>query len=180
MSAARRLLDFWFAPEVASRWFVTDPGLDKELDERFRPLVDQALAGGLSDWTAAPEGALALVILLDQLPRNLWRGTARAFSGDARARRVADEAIARGFDLRLSPDRRTFLYLPFEHSENLADQRRAVALFRDRGTPDGLDWAEKHLAVIERFGRFPHRNAALGRADTVEEAEYLSQPGAGF
>ncbi|MEW5728821.1 MAG: DUF924 family protein [Pseudomonadota bacterium] len=179
-AGARDLLDFWFSPAVAAKWFAPDPALDRDLARRFGPLVERALAGGLGDWTVTPDGALALVILLDQLPRNLWRGSARAFAGDERARRVADDAIGRGFDLRLEPGRRTFLYLPFEHSEDLADQRRAVALFRERGTADGLDWAEKHLAVIERFGRFPHRNAALGRVSTPDEEAYLRQPGAGF
>lgn len=180
MTTAARLLGYWFAPATAGRWYSVDAALDAQLDRRFRPLVEDALAGRLDHWAATPDGALALVILLDQLPRNIWRGTARAFGGDAKARDVADVAIAKGFDLKQPPDQRTFLYLPFEHSENIDDQRRAVALFRERGTPDGLDWAEKHLAVIARFGRFPHRNAMMGRASTPEEERFLAEPGSSF
>lgn len=177
---AEWLLGYWFSAPVAARWFAADPALDRDLADRFQPLVEQALAGGLEDWADTPHGALALVLLLDQLPRNLWRGGARAFAGDSRARRVAAAAIGKGFDRDLSATERTFLYLPFEHSEDLDDQRQAVSLFRERGTSDGLDWAEKHLAVIERFGRFPHRNAALGRDDTQEEAEFLRRPDSRF
>ncbi|MGE5546922.1 MAG: DUF924 family protein [Solirubrobacterales bacterium] len=177
---ARRLLDFWFAPGMDQRWFAADAALDADLAAGFRGLAESAAEGRLDHWAASPEGALALVLLLDQAPRNLWRGTARAFATDARARAVAAEALARGFDRPFATVQRQFLYLPFEHSEDLADQDRAVALFREAGDTEGVDWAERHRAVIARFGRFPHRNAALGRTSTTEELAYLAQPSAGF
>lgn len=174
------VLDFWFSPRVETNWFVPDPALDAEIAERFGDWVEAALAGELEDWSFDARGALALVILLDQFPRNMWRGTAKAFAGDQLAREAADNAVTMEFDWELEPKQRTFLYLPFEHSEDIAHQRKAVDLFRERATPDALDWAEKHLRIIERFGRFPHRNSALGRTSTPEEVEFLKQPGSSF
>jgi uncharacterized protein (DUF924 family) len=186
------LLDFWFgAPGSAEYgrprkcWFAKDVGFDAALRARFADAVDEAAAGRLDGWGSAAPGSLALILLLDQLPRNLFRGTPRAFATDAAALAQAEAALAQGFDARLLPVERVFLYLPFEHSEALARQDRAVALFaalarEHAGFDDYLDYAERHRAVIRRFGRFPHRNAILGRPATPEEIEYLAQPGSGF
>ncbi|TVQ34773.1 MAG: DUF924 domain-containing protein [Geminicoccaceae bacterium] len=180
MSEAGRLVRYWFEDLRPEQWFKADPAVDRVLAERFGELPDQALAGALDMWHETAAGTLALVLVLDQLPRNLYRGTAHAFAYDEVARQVARHAIARGFDHGLDLHRRLFLYLPFEHSEALADQHWAVALITALGDPVYTDYAERHRAVIERFGRFPHRNAALGRASTAAERAYLAEPGAGF
>lgn len=186
------VLDFWFLPTGAEGhgqprmvWFRKDAAFDEEIRERFLPAVEASLAGELDQWAATPPGALALLILLDQFPRNLFRGSARAFAGDAQALRVADSVIARGWDRQMSGVERAFVHLPFEHSEALADQERSLRLFgqlaeESPGRKDYLDYAHRHHAVIVRFGRFPHRNAALGRESTLEEEAYLAQPGSGF
>ena len=185
------LVDFWFAEGLGTwrrAWFVKDPAFDAELGARFGALAAAAATGAHDGLADTPEGALALALLLDQLPRNLHRGSAEAFAQDAKARDLARTAVlARGFDRALPPAAATFLYLPFEHSEALADQNLAVALFeglRDdpvHAAPGGsIDFAWRHRAVIRRFGRFPHRNAVLGRTDTAAEAAYLAEPGAGF
>jgi uncharacterized protein (DUF924 family) len=187
MDLRRRVLDFWFGPpgsagygEAQAIWFETDSAFDAEVRRRFEAEVENAARGGHDGMAADPEGALALVILLDQFPRNLYRGAARAFATDAKARRVAEQAIAAGHDRALAPFMRPFLYLPFEHSEAMADQERSVALFRALGDERSLAFAIGHRDVIARFGRFPHRNAALGRASTPEERAFLKQPGFDF
>lgn len=174
------ILAFWFAPATAGRWFVAEPQFDTEIRQRFAPLIEEAAAGGLAAWAETPRGALALCLLLDQFPRNVWRGTARAFDCDPMARRVAEAALAAGHDQALWPEERLFLYLPFEHSESRADQARCVALMSALGNPEWLDYAHRHHAVIARFGRFPHRNASLGRASTPDEAAFLREPGSSF
>ncbi len=157
---------------------------DREIRERFLPLWEAAAAGSLRSWESTPLAALALVVVLDQLPRNMFRGTARAFVSDARALAAAEAMVERRFDRLLRPVERVFVYLPFEHAEDLESQRRAVELFSsvEGGMLDGsyADYARRHCEVIERFGRFPHRNAILGRASTPEEVEFLGQPGSGF
>ena len=192
MSPQAALLDFWFGPDLTTwqlaRWFKPDPAFDAACRDGFGEMLAPAREGALADWAATPEGALALCLLLDQFPRNLHRGTPAAFASDPEARRVARQAVLRDrHDLALPPTARCFLYLPFEHGEAMADQDLSVALFeglRDdpvHGAPGGsIDYAWKHRAVIHRFGRFPHRNAILGRASTPEEEAYLAQPGAGF
>ena len=193
MAAAQRpgeVLAFWFSDAARPRWFKKDPAFDDELRRRFAATVASATAGGLGAWEAEPESCLALVILLDQFPRNLHRDTARAFAADATARAVAAGAIERGFDRRTPPERRFFFYLPFEHSEDATDQRRSVALFRRlaeeaTGTAadaarERLDYAIRHQRIIERFGRFPHRNRVLGRETTAEETAFLAEPGSAF
>ena len=188
---ARAVLDFWFAAEGATlppdgrpEWFRKDDAFDDAIRTRFGALIAEALAGGLGDWCATPRGALARVVVLDQFTRNVFRGTPQAFAGDARALATAKDAIARGFDAALSAQERRFLYMPFEHSESRDDQERSVALFealaRETGFDDPVDWAVRHADVIRRFGRFPHRNAILGRPSTDEELAYLAQPGSGF
>lgn len=174
------VLAWWFAPETKPRWFGGGNAFDEAVRDYFGPLYARAAGGELDGWAAEPRGLLALVILFDQVPRNIFRGTARAFEGDAQALALARLAVDRGLDQAMSMDERLFLYLPFEHAEDLADQERSVALFRALGDAGYLDYAIRHQAVIERFGRFPHRNAILGRASTVEEVAFLEQPGSSF
>lgn len=184
------VLDFWFdrggAEALRPRkvWWEKNPAFDEEIRRRFGAAVEDALNGGREDWTAQADGALALIILLDQFPRNLFRGAARAFAGDERARAVARQMTDRGLDIGLPPVMRQFAYMPFEHSEALADQDFSCLLFaaleKDLPGHDILDYAERHRAIIARFGRFPHRNAALGRDSTPEETEFLRQPGSSF
>lgn len=176
------VLDFWFGPQDAARaeWFRKDESFDAVIRLRFGAQVERALAGGLLEWEATPEGALARVLLLDQFTRNIFRGTARAFAGDALALEAARAMVARGDDAKLPPLRRVFVYLPFEHSEDPAMQRESLRLFGELGLGGFLDYARRHAEVIERFGRFPHRNAVLGRDSTAEEIEFLKQPGSGF
>lgn len=185
-----RLLSFWFTDGPDSfrqAWFMKDDAFDAACRDGFGALVVPARDGALDDWAGTPDGALALLLLLDQFPRNLFRGSAQAFASDERARAIARGAVLRdGFDRALAPAQRIFLYLPFEHGEALADQDLSVALFeglRDHpahAKPQGtIDYAWRHRAVIQRFGRFPHRNAALGRKSTAEEAAWLAA-GGGF
>ncbi len=176
----REILDFWFAPGAEARWFETDAAFDREIEGRFRADHERAAAGALTGWESRPEGALALVILLDQFPRNMFRGGARAFVTDDAALAAAERAIANGFDQTLPMARRKFLYVPFQHSESRDRQRRSVELCRGLDQPKTLDFAERHLRVIERFGRFPHRNQVLGRTSTPEEEAFLAGPDAPY
>jgi uncharacterized protein (DUF924 family) len=169
------VLAFWRAAGP-DRWFKRNAALDDDVARRFPGTYEAAAAGRLADWEATPDGALALVVVLDQFPRNMLRGSAQAFAADPLARAVADRALARGFDTQVDPALRTFFYLPFEHSESMADQERCVALSRALG-PEALKWAELHADIIRRFGRFPHRNAALGRTTTPEEQAFLDSGG---
>lgn len=174
MATPAVVIDFWFAPETKEKWFAPTPEFDQEVRDRLGVLHDRAAAGELSDWETTPEGCLALLVLLDQAPRNMFRGDARSFATDAAARDLSDRAIAAGHDMTTPIERRDFFYLPFEHSEDVEDQRRGVVLFSERcNTGDNVDWAKRHLVVIERFGRFPHRNEVMGREPTPEETEYL-------
>jgi uncharacterized protein (DUF924 family) len=182
----RALLNFWFGGTDESRavWFKHDPAFDQALRAEFGALHLRAARGERDGWADTAAGALALVLLLDQLPRNLNRGEAAAFACDAKARATARHAIARGLDRDLPPVRRQFLYLPFEHSEILADQEEAVRLFAS--LPEGglrdhcVDYARRHHAIIARFGRFPHRNRVLARFSTAEEEDFLKEPGSSF
>ena len=174
---AAEILDFWFAQAHRARWFRSTPDFDDLIRERYLTLWEQARDGRLEHWRTTPEGALALVIVLDQLPLNMFRDDAHGYSTEAMARDVAEEAIARGFDRLLDGDGKALLYLTFMHSESLADQDRAVALFGAAGLSDNLKWARHHRDIIRRFGRFPHRNAALGRDSTAEDLDYLASPG---
>lgn len=179
---ARRILDFWFGEIPAARWFSADPAFDDELRRRFQDLWQEARAGRLDDWKEEAEGALALVLLLDQFPRNMFRGRPEAYATDERARRVVEHAVGNGFDLALLPERRQFLYMPLMHSERLADQERCVAFIGERLGKEHFSYpfAVRHRDVIARFGRFPARNKALSRETTPEEAEFLAQNPAGF
>jgi uncharacterized protein (DUF924 family) len=179
-TALDELLAFWFAPGTKPRWFAKDGAFDAELRDRFGPLAAAAAEGRLARRAGTPRGALGLVLLLDQLPRNLHRGDPRAFAQDEKARAVASAALAAGHDAALGPDERLFLYLPFEHSEDLADQERAVELFGRLGDPELLGYAVRHRDIVARFGRFPHRNAVLGRPSTAEELAFLEGPNSSF
>ncbi|MPZ38909.1 MAG: DUF924 family protein [Rhizobiales bacterium] len=176
IATAEDVLTFWRAAGE-QKWFAKDDAFDAEIRRRFLQTYEAAAGGTLSDWEATPEGALALAIVLDQFPRNMFRGDARAFAADMMARAVADRALARGFDQQIPTNERLFFYLPFEHSETMADQDRCRALFRALGNADQLHWAELHADIIRRFGRFPHRNAVLGRVTTAEEKAYLEADG---
>ena len=189
---AREVLDFWFgAPDSEEfgqerkMWFRKRAAFDAQLRERFGALLDAACAGELDAWRATPEGALALVIVLDQFSRNCHRGTSRAFSADNKALEIARAMVARGDDLRLPTlQHRSFAYLPFEHAESAEAQRESLRLFGELAKdPEGqgyYDYALRHAKVIERFGRFPHRNAQLGRTSTEDETAFLREPGSSF
>lgn len=189
---AQNVLDFWFLPpdkpghsQSRMEWFRKDDGYDAQIRERFGALIDAAIGGGLREWEATPHGALARLIVLDQFTRNVYRGTPRAFAGDAQALALAVALTQAGQDRQLPPMLRAFVYLPFEHAEDLAMQARAVELFQllsqaQPGFESMLDYAQRHQEVIARFGRFPHRNAILDRPSTPEEAAFLRQPGSSF
>ncbi len=184
---AHDVLDFWFGPlphAERNAWFRKDPAFDAAIRGRFGAAVDDALAGAFRDWAETSHGTLARVLLLDQFTRNLFRDSPRAFAGDADALATATAAVDAGADQALDRFERWFLYMPFEHAEDADAQERAVQLFAaladETGERGPLAWAEKHAAVIRRFGRFPHRNAILGRASTAEEQAFLAQPGSRF
>jgi uncharacterized protein (DUF924 family) len=170
------VLRFW-CDAGPDRWFTKTDAFDAAIREQFLATYEAAATGALSDWEGMADGALALVIVLDQFARNMFRNDARAFAADPMARAVADRAIARGHDREIAPRERQFFYLPFEHCETLANQRRCVALFRALGDADMIKWAELHADIIRRFGRFPHRNAILGRATTPAEQAFLDAGG---
>ena len=170
------VLAFWRAAGP-DKWFERDDAFDGEIRARFLDTYEAAAAGRIAAWEDDPEGALALLIVLDQFPRNMFRGDARTYAADPLARAVADRIIARGFDRRYQPPERQFFYLPFTHSENLADQERCVALNRAAADEEGVKWAELHADIIRRFGRFPHRNPVLGRATTADEQAFLDSGG---
>jgi uncharacterized protein (DUF924 family) len=193
---AAAVLAYWFGePGSAERetfrklWFEKSDATDREIAERFGPLIERALRGELADWSRAPDSALAQIVLLDQFTRNVFRDTPRAFAGDARALAAATAMVGQRQDEALPPLQRSFVYMPFEHAEGLVAQDEAVRLFTrlvDSAPPGGpdlksmLDYAERHRAVIRRFGRFPHRNAILGRRSTPEETAFLREPGSRF
>ncbi|WP_353181712.1 DUF924 family protein [Bosea sp. (in: a-proteobacteria)] len=170
------ILAFWHeaGPE---KWFAKDAEFDAEIGRRFRPAYEAAAAGRLDGWQETPEGAYALLILLDQFPRNLFRGSPQAFATDARALAVARRAIAAGFDTSYAPPERRFFYLPFMHSEELHDQEHCIALCAAAEDADGVKYAEIHRDIIRDFGRFPHRNAVLGRDTTAAEQAFLDAGG---
>ena len=172
---AHTIIAFWTEAGY-ERWYKTDPDFDALIRERFLGHHELAARGDL-DWHARAESALALLLLLDQFPRNMFRGTPRAFATDARALAIASHAIALGLDRTHEPPLRGFFYIPFTHAEDLAQQRRGEALYTADGDANGLKWATHHREIIERFGRFPHRNAILGRVMTADEQAYLDADG---
>ena len=184
------ILEFWFGRTGAADygstrqvWFRKDAAFDAAIGERFGTAIETALSGGFADWTA-PRATLARILLLDQFTRNSFRDTPRAFAGDARALSLAEEAIARGDDGHLISVERWFIYMPCEHAESLSAQERALSLFRrlrhETGLVEPLAWAERHAQIVRLFGRFPHRNAILGRESTPEEVAFLAAPGSRF
>lgn len=189
--AATEVLEFWFGASTDANygqerleWFRKDPAFDAQLRDRFLPLYEQVVQGQFMAWQAEPLSCLALVIILDQFSRNLFRDNPQAFAADAQALAIAQSAIDQGFDQDLLPVQRWFYYLPFEHSEDLAQQTRSLQLHEqlrhDPASASTIEYAYKHYEIIERFGRFPHRNAILGRPSTPAELEFLKQPGSSF
>ncbi|MFW6028347.1 MAG: DUF924 family protein, partial [bacterium] len=170
------VVTFWLA-QSEKVWFSADPAFDAEVLSRFAELVERAKSGALDHWADSPEGALALVILLDQMTRNIYRDSPDMYAADGKALDVAKRAIARGFDLELPKDKRRWLYMPFMHSEDLGDQERSIGLFEASELSESLPFAVEHADIIRRFGRFPHRNALLGRQTTPEEAAFLADGG---
>ena len=177
---ARDILRFWFAEVPLEKHFAKDEALDAEIAGRFGKLRDDVLASNAARWRGRPDTLLAAIILLDQFSRNIHRDTAQAFAADPLALALTREAIANGWDEAIDGERRAFLYMPLMHAEDPAVQRESVACFTRLGNAENLDYAREHEAVIDRFGRFPSRNAALGRPSTPEELTYLSRPGAGW
>jgi uncharacterized protein (DUF924 family) len=177
VATAEEVVAFWCAAGK-DRWFEANAEFDAAVRDRFLATHEAAAAGRLARWPQTPEGALALLLLLDQFPRNMFRGAPRAFATDREARRAAQVALDRGFDRQVDLALRTFFYVPFMHSEKLADQEHCLPLYRAHGDTEGIRYAEIHLDAIRRFGRFPHRNAILGRTSTAEEIAYFE--GGGF
>jgi uncharacterized protein (DUF924 family) len=176
LATPAQVLDFWFGADP-KKWYSKDDAFDAAIRERFLPTYEAAAAGQLADWEATPESALALVIVLDQFSRNMFRGSPRTFAADALALEVAKRAVAQGFDRKLELPKRNFFYLPFMHSENLADQEDCVALSRQNSDENTLEYAELHADIIRRFARFPHRNAILSRITTPQEQAFLDAGG---
>ncbi len=168
------ILDFWYSPPMPQYWFASTPVIDADIRERFGALWEQAAAGELDAWQATPEGCLALCIVLDQFPLNMFRGEVRSFSTEQQAVVVSKQAVQRGFDTLLPLERRSFLYMPLMHSEHLVDQDESVRLFDAAGLDANARFARHHRDIVRLFGRFPHRNAVLGRESTAEELAYLA------
>ena len=184
---AQAVLDVWFGDRDVARdeWFRKDPAFDASIRARFGAVLRAALAGELHDWPATPRGALAHIVVLDQFTRNAYRDTAQAFAGDTLALQAAVSLVTSGAHLQLSPLQRWFVYLPFEHAEDMDAQAQSLQLFaalaaEHPALADAQLWAQKHQAVVARFGRYPHRNALLGRASTAEELAFLREPGSAF
>ena len=188
---AQDVLDFWFGPigdpdhaNPREAWFEKNDAFDERIRAQFGAAVEEAQAGGLVDWVDDGLGSLGLILMLDQFTRNLYRGSDRSFMADARARELASGVLAAGGEQDFTVVQRVFLYLPFEHSENMEDQHRSMALYRS--LPDHperenwIDYAHKHFVIIERFGRFPHRNEVMGRVSTDEEVAFLTEPNSSF
>jgi uncharacterized protein (DUF924 family) len=174
------IIQFWFSPETRPHWFVASDAFDARVRERFGALSERARAGELDDWAKTPEGSFALILLLDQVPRNIHRRTAQAFRSDGKALELAKGALAAGFHMSVDEDKRLFLYLPLQHAEDMAAQEEAVALVEALGDEEHTDYAIRHRDIIRRFGRFPHRDAQLGRTSTEAEIEFLKQPDSSF
>jgi uncharacterized protein (DUF924 family) len=175
------ILRFWFEELDPKDWWRKDDAIDEAIVTHFGGVYEQLRKDGVpASWLESPEGTLAAILVLDQFPRNMFRDNAQAFATDAVALALAKRAIAKGIDMKLEPSRRAFIYLPFQHSEDAQDQARSIELFTALGQPLNLDFALRHKAIIDRFGRYPHRNAVLGRASTGEELAFLKEPGSSF
>lgn len=167
------ILDFWFAESTQAHWFVRSDALDQQIRERFGAVYEQAVAGELEDWKDNAKSALALTIIFDQFPRNMFRGSPKAFATDVLACTLSKYALEHDYDKALDEKARQFFYLPLMHSETLADQEQSVQLYKGLGNDLALGFAKEHRDIVEKFGRFPHRNAVLGRKNTPEETEFL-------
>jgi uncharacterized protein (DUF924 family) len=174
------ILDFWFREIGPVQWWAADPEFDRRIESRFLPVLQSAAQGELSGWRETPRGRLAEIIVLDQFSRNVWRGAPHAFAQDAAALILSQEAVRAGALAALGPDERAFLLMPYMHSESRAIHAEAEALFREHAPAGNYDFELKHKAIIDRFGRYPHRNAILGRQSTAEEQAFLTQPGSSF
>ena len=174
------ILSFWFSEKVKPLWFKKDTEFDREIKQRFFDTYQLAKAGELDDWRSNPESILALIILLDQFPRNMFRSTPQAFATDRQAVELTQYALEKKYEQELSTEKKVFLYMPLMHSEGSEDQAKCVELFQKLGKEDNLKFAIKHQKIVTRFGRFPHRNKILGRESTPAEQEFLTQPGSSF
>ncbi len=174
------VMDFWFCELQPKQWWIKDAALDAQIRQRFAALHTAATAGELFHWRSAAAGRLAEVIVLDQFSRNMFRATAQAFATDSLALVLAQEAVAAGADQQLPAQQRVFFYMPYMHSESLRIHDEALPLFGQPGLENNLEFEHRHRAILERFGRYPHRNAILGRESTAAEAEFLTQPGSSF
>ena len=174
------IVALWFETLKPEDWYRKNPAIDAAITERFSATYEALKTGVPPEWLAEPKGMLAAIIVLDQFPRNMFRDDPRAFATDRAALALAKRAIGEGTDMRLAPEQRAFLYMPFQHAETREDQARSVELFTALGDPNNLDFAPRHQAIIARFGRFPHRNSVLGRASTAEELAFLQEPGSSF
>ena len=174
------IINFWFSQEVKPLWFKKSAEFDRQIKQRFYDTYQLAKTGALDDWRDVPQNALASIVVLDQFPRNMFRGTSQAFATDTKAVELTKYAIARNYQQYLTNEQQAFLYMPLMHSEDIADQDLCVELFTKLGRVDNLEFALKHQVIIERFGRFPHRNEILGRESTPAEKEFLTKPGSSF
>jgi len=174
------ILDFWFSPETQPNWFAKNDQFDQSLKEKFGDILEQASKAELWSWRKNADGRLAEILVLDQFSRNIFRDTPRAFTQDSLALTLAQEAISQDLDKQLSPEQRSFLYMPFMHSESKLIHEFALKLFQRLGNPENLEYEIKHKIIIDRFGRYPHRNQILGRESTEEELSFLTQPDSSF
>ena len=174
------ILDFWFSPETQPNWFAKNDQFDQSLKEKFGDILEQASRAELWSWRKNADGRLAEILVLDQFSRNIFRDTPRAFTQDSLALTLAQEAISQDLDKQLSPEQRSFLYMPFMHSESKLIHEFALKLFQRLGNPENLEYEIKHKIIIDRFGRYPHRNQILGRESTEEELSFLTQPDSSF
>jgi len=180
IAAPEEIVRFWFETLSPKDWYGAPAHVDAEITARFGETYEALKEGVPPGWLDDAEGVLAAILVLDQFPRNMFRGAPQAFATDAQALALSMRAIAKGLDMKLPPEKRCFVYIPFQHAEDLAVQRRSLELFTALGNPENLDFARRHEAIIARFGRFPHRNEILGRESTPEEAAFLKQPGSSF
>jgi len=176
--AAKEIVDFWFSDRVKQQWFSSNSELDKEIVEKYEALWEKASLGELDDWSEDPDGCLALVIILDQFPLNMFRGEAKSFKTERRSAEIARHALEKKLDRKIEKEKLAFLYMPFMHSEDLADQELSVKLYRENDLETNIGFAEHHRDIIRRFGRFPHRNSILGRESSAGELQYLASEGA--
>src|SRR5262245_57118834 len=174
------IVAFWFETLRPEDWYRKNPAIDAAITARFSAIHEGLKKNVPPEWMPAPKGMLAAILVLDQFPRNMFPDDARAFATDEAALALAKRAIGEGIDMQLPPEQRAFVYLPFQHAETPDDQARSIALFTALGNPNNLDFAQRHQAIIARFGRFPHRNSALGRASSAEELAFLQEPGSSF